>query len=103
ESRVSSESREARAEADAEARAEAREAATDQKIQAFYGVKQVGRSIVFATRMESAKQICLAGDFNGWSAQTHPMQPGKRKGEFGASVQVKPGRYRYRLVVDGNW
>ena len=87
----------------AEAAQEAREEATQQKIRAFYGVKQVGTETVFATRFESAHRVCVAGDFNGWSSETHPMAAGSRDGEFGMALTLPRGRYRYRLVVDGKW
>jgi chromosome partitioning protein len=82
---------------------EQREAATEQKIRDFYGVRQIGASLVFATRFESASQVSVAGDFNGWSAQSNPMQPGARAGEFRCAMDLRPGRYLYRLVVDGRW
>ena len=31
------------------------------------------------------------------------MNPASRPGDFRAQLPLKPGRYRYRLVVDGNW
>ncbi|MFI5381025.1 MAG: AAA family ATPase [Tepidisphaerales bacterium] len=87
----------------AEAAQDAREEATQQKIRAFYGVKRVGTEMVFATRFESASRVCVAGDFNGWSAEMHPMAPGAHAGEFGVALTLPRGRYRYRLVVDGKW
>ena len=87
----------------AEAVQDAREEATQQKIRAFYGVKQVGTETVFATHFDSANRVCVAGDFNGWSAETHPMAPGFPVGEFGMALTLPKGRYRYRLVVDGKW
>lgn len=81
----------------------ARDAETDRKIRDFYGVRQIGQSLIFATRFTQANRVCVAGDFNNWSAETHPMEHGSRDGEFRVSMNVPPGRYRYRLVVDGRW
>jgi chromosome partitioning protein len=89
---------------DAEAlEAAARDQATERKIREFYGARQIGPAVVFATRFESASRVCIAGDFNGWSPDAHPMESGRRSGEFRCSVKLPPGRYRYRLVVDGRW
>jgi 1,4-alpha-glucan branching enzyme len=42
--------------------------------------------------------VCLSGDFNGWSADSHCLQ---RKGD-GWSIQLAlpPGSYRYGFVID---
>ena len=91
------------AEADTEAQQAARDRATEQKIKQFYGVKQVGREIVFAARFEQARRVSIAGDFNNWSPDATIMQQGRREGEWRMSLPLQPGRYRYRLVVDGQW
>jgi chromosome partitioning protein len=83
--------------------ADARERQIEQKIKDFYGVKQVGRDVVFAVRFEQANRVALAGDFNGWSPDANVMVRGKRTGEFRMALPLNPGRYRYRLVVDGKW
>lgn len=82
---------------------EVRERATDEKIRDFYGVKQVGNEVIFAARFEHATEVAIAGDFNDWSAEASPMHPGKRNGEWETALALNPGRYRYRLVVDGKW
>ncbi|MGE5612140.1 MAG: AAA family ATPase [Bacillota bacterium] len=79
------------------------EKTTEQKIMEFYGVKQVGRDVVFRARFENATQVALAGDFNNWSANATPMEAGEKAGEWRMCMPLTPGRYRYRLVVDGRW
>ena len=76
---------------------------TEQKIDDFYGVKQIGRELVFCARFEGAKNVALAGDWNNWSPNVNPMEAGKRQGEWRMRLPLAPGRYRYRLVVDGRW
>jgi hypothetical protein len=75
---------------------------TAQKIEEFYGVKQVGEEVVFAAKFESAKKVLLAGDFNNWSPQSTPLAA-ERPGVWKMSLPLPPGRYRYRFVVDGKW
>src|SRR5437762_589984 len=75
---------------------------TAQKIEEFYGVKQVGDEVVFAVKFESAKKVLIAGDFNGWQPMSTPMVM-EGAGRWKMKLPLAPGRYRYRLVVDGQW
>ena len=44
----------------------------------------------------------LAGDFTGW--QQAPIELKKSKaGVWSMTVSLSPGRYEYRLLVDGQW
>lgn len=76
---------------------------TQQKIEDFYGVKQLGDEVVFSVRLNEAKKVLLAGDFNGWSAMGTPLQTNGRPGVWVAKLPLPRGRYRYRLIVDGQW
>jgi 1,4-alpha-glucan branching enzyme len=76
---------------------------TQQKIEEFYGVKQVGAEVIFAAHFELAKSVLLAGDFNNWTPQATPLATGTRPGDWRTALPLPPGRYKYRLVVDGKW
>lgn len=75
---------------------------TAQKIEEFYGVKQVGDQTIFAARFTEADEVLLAGDFNNWTPTSTPMLPAGN-GQWRMTLPLEPGRYRYRLVVDGQW
>ncbi len=75
---------------------------TAQKIEEFYGVKQIGEEVVFAVKFEDAQKVLLAGDFNNWQPTSTPMLT-ERPGVWRMSLPLPPGRYRYRFVVDGRW
>jgi 1,4-alpha-glucan branching enzyme len=49
-----------------------------------------------------AKQVCVAGDFNGWKPDTTPLTQ-VDKGRWVGNVSMKPGRHEYLFVVDGQW
>jgi chromosome partitioning protein len=75
----------------------------DTKLRDYYGVSQNNEAVVFVTLYPRADSVQLAGDFNNW-------QPGetslKKVGEYGVwqtELKLSAGRYRYRLVVDGQW
>jgi hypothetical protein len=76
---------------------------TSQKIEEFYGCKQIGAEVIFAVHFDRARSVLLAGDFNNWTPQSTPMTNGDRPGDFKKSIKLPPGRYKYRLVVDGQW
>jgi len=89
--------------ADAEATPVRTPRTTAQKIDDFYGVKQVEDEVVFVCKFESAKKVLIAGDFNNWSAMSTPMQTNGKPGLWMTKLPLQPGRYRYRLIVDGQW
>jgi chromosome partitioning protein len=76
---------------------------TQQKIEEFYGVKQVGEEVVFAARFDNARKVLIAGDFNGWLPISTPMHTNGIPGSWRTTLPLPPGRYRYRFVVDGKW
>lgn len=56
----------------------------------------------FALQAPTARQVCLAGDFNNWSTKAAAMRQGP-DGVWHLSVALKPGRYEYRFFVDEVW
>lgn len=75
---------------------------TAQKIEEFYGVKQMGNEVLFSAKFDAAREVSVAGDFNDWRADTR-LQSRGRPGEWIIRLPLQPGRYRYRFVVDGQW
>jgi len=78
---------------------------TSQKIEEFYGVRQLPEGLLFVAHFPSATNVGIAGDFNNWNPQ-RMVEADDEAGAadtFRALVALKPGRYRYRLVVDGRW
>ena len=48
-----------------------------------------------------AKEVCLAGEFNGWNPRSDRMQ--KRNGRFEKRMRLAPGEHHYKFVIDGEW
>jgi chromosome partitioning protein len=64
------------------------------------GVFVMPEGVVFNVAL-SAERVQLVGDFNGWTMEGSEMQ---HDGRFWRKVlNLEPGRYLYRFVVDGNW
>ncbi len=76
---------------------------TAAKISEYYGVNQVKDAVVFVTLYPRAGSVQVAGDFNNWQPEQTPMQKVGDSGVWQTEMNLSPGRYRYRLVVDGQW
>jgi hypothetical protein len=55
----------------------------------------------FIIQQPGAQQVSLVGDFNGWARDAMPLQASADNSVWTLSVQLKPGRYEYAFVVDG--
>jgi len=69
----------------------------------YYGVSQVNDAVIFVTLYPRAESVQIAGDFNNWKPQEAPMQKVGDSGVWQTEMKLPAGRYRYRLVVDGQW
>jgi len=49
-----------------------------------------------------AKRVSLAGTFNNWDAKGLSAKK-DTKGNWTVKVNLKPGRYEYKFLVDGSW
>ncbi len=61
-----------------------------------------GLSHEFTLMAPQAAEVYLVGDFNNWENGKDKMRKFK-SGLHKKSLRLKPGRYEYRLVVDGAW
>ena len=78
-------------------------ATLDEKLANFYGIRQSGGAVSFVTLYPQAKNVQIAGDFNSWQPELTPMQNLNDDGKWQLTLPLGPGKYRYRLVVDGQW
>ena len=77
---------------------------TQQKIDEIYGIQRNDDGdVTFVARFQDARNVRIAGDFNGWSAVNTPLQPASRAGGWRVTLPLARGRYRYRFIVDGRW
>ncbi|MDW8309381.1 MAG: glycogen-binding domain-containing protein [Verrucomicrobiales bacterium] len=56
----------------------------------------------FAFSAPGALSVQLVGDFTGWQERPISMQKGV-DGVWRATVELAPGTYHYRFLVDGEW
>jgi 1,4-alpha-glucan branching enzyme len=59
------------------------------------------KRIVFEFRAEPSARVFVAGSFNGWDPEKHPLK--FRDGLHRAALMLPRGRHEYKFVVDGVW
>ncbi|MEM1446285.1 MAG: AAA family ATPase [Planctomycetota bacterium] len=71
------------------------------------GVRVTGQGVLFVQPFPQAgpgsTNVALAGDFNDWNPSKTPLIRNEALGVWQAVVKLPPGKYRYRLVIDGQW
>lgn len=65
-----------------------------------YSAKKMSKPVTFICVAPAATQVCLAGDFNGWNPETHPMRR-QPDGAWLLQMPLHHGHHRYRFLVDG--
>ena len=88
----------------------------EEKLAKLYGVRHTSRGVLFVQPAATAETddgmpsaspgaggLAIAGDFNNWNPSQTPMTRDENLGVWRACVNVPPGRYRYRLVRNGQW
>ncbi|MBN2471412.1 MAG: isoamylase early set domain-containing protein [Anaerolineae bacterium] len=54
-------------------------------------------------KAQQARKVYLAGDFNGWKAESTPLRKLK-DGRHTVTVALQPGQqYEFRYLLDGDW
>lgn len=62
----------------------------------------VDGKVLFSCKAPSAKEVYLAGSFNGWNPQKDLMQKGE-DGIWRLEVSLSSGHHEYKFVIDGVW
>lgn len=64
--------------------------------------KKTTPSIEFKLYAPDARRVFLVGEFNDWDPTAVQMRRFK-DGTCKKAMPLKPGRYEYRFLVDGQW
>jgi 1,4-alpha-glucan branching enzyme len=59
-------------------------------------------TVSFELVQPGAHRVCVAGSFNDWKPESSPLAP-LENGRWAGDLAIKPGRYEYLFVVDGQW
>ena len=60
------------------------------------------QEIILTFSAPEAKEVTVAGDFNGWTPDAAPLEK-TGDGEWALRLMLRSGQYEYRFVVDGRW
>jgi len=65
--------------------------------------EEKGESFEFIYYGSKSEKVKLAGDFNLWNPEEHPLTYQKDKGLWSCTIKLEPGAYEYKFLVDGVW
>lgn len=68
-----------------------------------FGAHPTQRGVRFTQPGDRSHLFSVAGEFNRWSTTATPLRYDVGLGAHEAFVRIPPGRYQYRLVVNGTW
>ncbi len=60
-----------------------------------------GNAKFFLEGYENAEKVVLAGSFNRWNGDVYQME--KRSNGWALKLELPPGTYEYKFVIDGEW
>lgn len=60
------------------------------------------KRVTFSLQAPEAQEVFVAGTFNNWNPEEHPLKKDK-KGAWKTALSLLPGSYEYRFVVNGEW
>jgi 1,4-alpha-glucan branching enzyme len=66
-------------------------------------VRPTSQGLLFVQPGRQESHVAIAGDFNNWNPAATPLRRDEQLNVWQTVVPVPPGRYRYRLVIDGKW
>lgn len=69
----------------------------------IFGVQTTPRGVLFVQPVNIGQSVRIAGEFNNWRPETAPLRVNPHIGVLEALVNIPPGSWQYRLVVDDKW
>ena len=69
----------------------------------LFSPRFVDGGVVFTLKNNEVKSIKIAGDFNNWSPSEHDVFIRDEKGVWSKNLNLNPGLYQYKLIIDGRW
>ena len=61
------------------------------------------KEVAFVIEAPTAEDVHVVGDFNDWEVNDESKLARRENGYWEKLMKLRPGRYRYKFVVDGEW
>ena len=61
------------------------------------------KEVAFTVEAPAAEDVHVVGDFNNWEVSDESKLARIKNGCWEKLVKLRPGRYRYKFVIDGEW
>ncbi|HBJ59956.1 MAG TPA: hypothetical protein DDY72_05945 [Verrucomicrobia bacterium] len=61
------------------------------------------KSVTFTVHADKGKTVYVAGSFNKWDPTAKKLTYKARQGLYAATINLVPGEYQYKFVIDGTW
>lgn len=61
------------------------------------------RRVQFSVQAPPGSTVSVAGTFNGWDPRAKPLKDKEGTGVFRGCLNLAPGVYAYKLVINGEW
>lgn len=75
----------------------------DDWMERLHGPKMVSEGVLFTLDAPDARHVLVTGEFTNWSREGISLERDSSDGIWRTVVDVEPGEYEYRFVVDGVW
>ena len=69
----------------------------------LHGPRVVSGSVIFTVNAPAAGTVYLTGEFTNWSREGIKMERDGEDGLWKVDVDLTPGEYEYRYIIDGVW
>ena len=64
--------------------------------------KPSSRRVPFKVKLAGVKEVVVTGEFTGWAKDKLRLAKSPN-GDWTGTIELAPGEYQYRLLVDGEW
>jgi chromosome partitioning protein len=72
-------------------------------IERLHGPRMVPEGVLFSLDAPDADEVFITGEFTNWSREGIPLERDHSDGLWKTIIDIEPGEYEYRFVVDGVW
>lgn len=69
----------------------------------LHGPQKVSEGVLFSIQEPNATKVAVTGEFTNWSREGIPLEKDPDDGLWKIVLDIQPGEYEYRYIVDGIW